>query len=58
MSNIGKIEADRQLLLNYHHQLGHVFFQQLKDMAKQGVIPKQLLSKNTTANVCCMCLSI
>jgi hypothetical protein len=28
--------------LNYHHQFGHVSFQQLKEMVKQGIIPKRL----------------
>jgi hypothetical protein len=36
----GKMEADRLLLLKYHHQFGHVSFQQLVELAKQGVIPK------------------
>jgi hypothetical protein len=37
----GDLEADRLQLLKYHHQFGHVSFQRLQEMAKQGIIPKR-----------------
>lgn len=39
----GDIETDWSLMLKYHHQFGHVSFQQLKELVKQGVIPKRLM---------------
>jgi hypothetical protein len=38
----GELNADRLLLLKYHNQFGHVSFQRLVELAKQGVIPKRL----------------
>jgi len=35
-------EDDRALLLKYHHQIGHVSFQRLVELAKQNFIPKRL----------------
>jgi hypothetical protein len=35
------METDRLQLLKYHHQFGHVSFQRLQEMAKQGIIPKR-----------------
>jgi len=37
-----KMEADLAILLQYHHQFGHVSFQRLQELAKQGVIPRRL----------------
>jgi hypothetical protein len=35
------LEADRLRMLQYHQQFGHVSFQKLQEMAKQGIIPKR-----------------
>ena len=40
---VQKVETDQQsTLLQYHHQFGHVSFQRLQELAKQGVIPRRL----------------
>jgi hypothetical protein len=49
----GELEADRLLLLKYHHQFGHVSFQRLVELAKQGVIQKQLA--NVPPPMCAAC---
>ena len=36
------LRSDQDLLMQYHERLGHCSFQQLKQLAEKGVIPKRL----------------
>ena len=46
--------SDQALLIAYHEQLGHTFFTQLQELAKQGIIPKKLA--NVPPPKCPSCL--
>ena len=46
-------KTDAMTLMQYHHQFGHILFKRLQEMAKQGIIPKQLAKVNTP--VCSAC---
>ena len=46
-------ETDAAILMRYHHQFGHISFKRLREMAKQGIIPRRLAKVNTP--VCSAC---
>ena len=46
-------ETDAALMMQYHHQFGHISFKRLREMAKQGIIPKRLAKVDTP--VCSAC---
>ena len=46
--------SDSQLMIQYHHQFGHVSFEKLRSMAKQNIIPRRLAKVQTPmCTACC-----
>ena len=46
-------ETDAAILMQYHHQFGRISFKRLREMAKQGIIPRWLAKVNTPVCLAC-----